>query len=119
MTSGAPDSPITTTAGNRFRLSLLHPPVVGRFLGRGLTVLTYTGHKSGRVYRTPVGYQRDGDTVTLESKFGSHKKSWWRNFVGDGAPVTLLIDGKDRPGHAVAVVDGDAVTVTVTLQPTA
>lgn len=117
MTSGTPDSPITVNGANRFMISLLHTPIVGGFLGRGLTILTYTGHKSGQVYRTPVGYRRSDDTITLESKFGSHKKNWWRNFVGDGAPVTLLIGGKDRPGHAVAVVDGDAVTVTVTLQP--
>ena len=33
-------------------------------------------------------------------------KNWWRNFLGDGGPITLLdLDGRDRTGHAVANSD--------------
>ncbi|MBW8712368.1 MAG: hypothetical protein JF631_15640, partial [Mycobacterium sp.] len=44
-------------------------------------------------------------------------KTWWRNFLGDGGPITLLkLDGQDRTGHAVANRDADGrVKVTVQL----
>jgi hypothetical protein len=44
-------------------------------------------------------------------------KSWWRNFLGEGGPITLLrLDGVDRTGHAVADRDEKGrVTVTVQL----
>lgn len=29
-------------------------------------------------------------------------KTWWRNFLGEGAPMTIRLDGRDRTGHAVA-----------------
>jgi hypothetical protein len=29
-------------------------------------------------------------------------KTWWRNFTGDGGPMTLRLDGTDRHGLAVA-----------------
>jgi hypothetical protein len=43
------------------------------------------------------------------------KKTWWRNFTGDGGPITLTnFDGADRTGHAVAHRDERGrVTVTV------
>lgn len=46
-------------------------------------------------------------------------KNWWRNFLGDGAPITLLnLDGRDRNGHAVANRDARGrVSVTVRLDP--
>ena len=44
-------------------------------------------------------------------------KNWWRNFLGDGAPITLLdFDGRDRSGHAKAERDERGrVSVTVKL----
>jgi hypothetical protein len=43
-------------------------------------------------------------------------KTWWRNFVGDGAPVSLTLDGAERAGHAVAHQDDSGrVTVRVRL----
>ncbi len=44
-------------------------------------------------------------------------KTWWRNFTGEGAPLTLTnFDGTDRTGHAVAHRDERGrVTVNVTL----
>jgi hypothetical protein len=35
----------------------------------------------------------------------SDAKTWWRNFVGDGGPLTLRLDGDERSGHAVAERD--------------
>ena len=44
-------------------------------------------------------------------------KNWWRNFLGDGGPITLVgFDGADRKGHAVPHRDERGrVTVTVRL----
>ena len=106
----------TPKLGNRIMMSLLGAPVVGGVLGKGLTVLTFTGRKTGRSYRTPVGYKRTGaDTILLQSKFGTDGKTWWRNFTGTGAPVSVLVDGITRAGHAGAIKDGDVVNVSVTL----
>jgi hypothetical protein len=43
-------------------------------------------------------------------------KVWWRNFLGEGGPITLLkLDAGDRTGHAVADRD-DKGRVKVTVQ---
>lgn len=87
----------------------------GRLLGKGLTIITYTGRTSGKTYHVPVGYRRRGDTVVLRSTYGSDTKTWWRNFLGAGREATLWLDGADRSGHAVATRDDRGhVTVTVT-----
>lgn len=96
-------------------LSLRTSPRWGRLVSRRLTVITYTGRRSGRTFSTPVGYRRAGDTVTIGVQFPD-AKTWWRNFLGDGGPITLDLDGVDRAGHAVAVRDGAGrVTVTARL----
>ncbi len=43
-------------------------------------------------------------------------KKWWRNFTDEGAPLTILLAGSERTGHAVATRDARGrVTVTVRL----
>jgi hypothetical protein len=43
-------------------------------------------------------------------------QTWWRNFLDDGGPLTLQLDGTERGGHAVAKRDEKGhVTVTVRL----
>jgi hypothetical protein len=32
-------------------------------------------------------------------------KAWWRNFLGEGAPLRIRLVGADRTGHAVAERD--------------
>lgn len=73
----------------------------GRFVSRYLTVVTYTGRRSGRSFSTPVAYRRKGDTVTIRVGF-PESKNWWRNFTGDGGPISLQLEGVSREGHAVA-----------------
>jgi hypothetical protein len=48
---------------------------------------------------------------------GAGSKNWWRNFLGEGAPITLVnLRGQDRTGHAVANRDAKGrVSVTVRL----
>ncbi|WP_414636594.1 hypothetical protein [Actinophytocola sp.] len=90
-------------------------PRWGRMVSRHLTVVTYTGRRSGRTFSTPVGYRRSADVVTIGVRL-PERKQWWRNFSGEGGPLSLDLDGAERPGHAVANVDGRGrVTVTVRL----
>jgi len=96
-------------------LELRSSPRFGPAVRRHLTVLTYTGRRSGRVFSTPVGYRRAGDVVTIGVRLPD-AKSWWRNFLGEGGPLSLDLDGVDRGGHGVARRDERGrVTVTVRL----
>lgn len=92
-------------------------PLLGPLLRRGITEITYVGRRSGRTFRTPVGYRRDGDEVSI-IVLVPDRKTWWRNFLAAGGPIAVHLDGVDRPGHAVARRDERGrVTVTVRLDP--
>lgn len=80
---------------------LVSSPRWGWLVERWMTVVTYTGRRSGRTFSLPVGYQRRGDEVTIPVEM-PEKKAWWRNFVGAGASLTVRLDGVQRTGHAVA-----------------
>lgn len=81
-----------------------------------MTTISYTGRKSGKSYSLPLGYWRNGDVITVRSNYGSERKSWWRNFTGEGAPLTIWLDGAEQPGHAVATRDSRGrVKVTIRL----
>jgi hypothetical protein len=82
-------------------VALLRSPRGGRLLGGHLTVVSYTGRRSGRRISTPVGYRRSADGVTIPVGMAQSKR-WWRNFTGEGAPLSLHLDGVERPGHGVA-----------------
>jgi deazaflavin-dependent oxidoreductase (nitroreductase family) len=70
-------------------------------LSFGLMLITVTGRRTGRRYTIPVGYQRDGDVLTILVS-EAPKKQWWRNFH-DPAPVEVRIKGKPLSGTAVLV----------------
>ena len=73
--------------------SPLHP-----MLDRMLLMLQVTGRRTGRRYWIPVGYQRDGDTITvLVSK--APRKQWWRNYRDPG-PAAVLLHGRTLHGRA-------------------
>jgi hypothetical protein len=87
----------------------------GRIVGRNVAVITYTGRRSGRTISTPVSYRRTGDELQIAANM-PEAKSWWRNFVDDGAPLSVRLAGVDRAGHGVAERDaGGHVTVHVRL----
>jgi hypothetical protein len=89
--------------------------IFGRIVGRNVAVITYTGRRSGRTISTPVAYRRKGDELEIAANIPD-AKSWWRNFTGDGAPLTVQLNGTERSGHAVAERDADGrVTVRVHL----
>ena len=95
--------------------ALANSPRFGRFLRSNITMITYTGRRSGNTFSIPVAYRRNGDEIEITPNMPD-AKTWWRNFLGDGAPLTLSLDGTQRPGHAVAQRDENGqVTVTVRL----
>ena len=87
----------------------------GGLVNRNIAMLSYTGRRSGRRFSTPVAYRRTGDGITINANL-PETKTWWRNFLGDGGPVTLQLDGIERTGHAVAKRDEKGrVTVIIGL----
>jgi F420H(2)-dependent quinone reductase len=90
-------------------------PRLGAGLRRNITMITYTGRRSGRTFSMPVAYRRHGDEIDVAANMPD-AKTWWRNFVGEGGPVSLTLDGAERAGHAVAHRDDNGrVTVHVRL----
>jgi hypothetical protein len=90
-------------------------PRFGAGIRRSITLVTYTGRRSGRTFSIPVAYHRSGDDIEIAANMPD-AKTWWRNFVGDGAPMSLTLDGTERAGHAVAHRSADGrVTVRVRL----
>ena len=101
---------------NRVAIMLMDVPLLGGLVRRGLVTVRYVGRRSGRTFEIPVGYRRSGDSITIPVGMPD-SKNWWRNFGGDGGPITLVgFDGRDRTGHAVSARDDrGGVTVTVRL----
>jgi len=58
---------------------------------------------SGRTL--PVNYLRKDEFV-----YAGADGRWWRELIGDGQPVTLLVQGETLSGRARAVVDDPAYT---------
>jgi len=95
--------------------AMANSPRLGARLRRSVTMITYTGRRSGRTFSTPVAYRRRGDEIEIAANLPD-AKTWWRNFVGEGGPVSLTLDGAEREGHAVAHRDDKGrVTVHVRL----
>ena len=109
------DSPIARIVNSIF-VGLIDAPIVGSVVRRGLINIRYVGRRSGKTIQTPVGYRHSGDTIVI-NVVSPDKKTWWRNFLGEGGPITLLrLDGADRTGHAVTDRDDNGrVKVTVKL----
>ena|SRR5579859_460570 len=77
---------------------LLRSPLHGS-VSKQIMLVTFRGRKSGKLFSTPVGYAREGQTVTF---FTDH--SWWKNLV-NRAPVTLHIQGKKLEGTSEVIYD--------------
>ena len=86
---------------NRVMMTLLRIPVLRRVMSDSILLLTFTGHKSGKIYKFPIGYWKEDDTVTLLTK---KFRPWWRNFQKP-ALVKVRIDGRIYTGQAQASTD--------------
>jgi len=82
--------------------SPLHP-----FISKSILLISFTGRKSGKLYSTPINYAIDGNTITLISK---RLRAWWKNLQG-GAPVTMLVQGKEQSGTAESVIPDDQMII--------
>ena len=89
---------------NNIMVWLLRSPLHGLLSGN-MMVINYTGRKSGKTYRLPVGYLHLDDTLLTVS---FKHRTWWRNLRG-GAPVTVRLKGKDVPARAEVVEDDQGV----------
>ena len=68
-------------------------------LSGNLMLISYTGRKSGKAYRQPVSYVRDGD-VLLTPGGGR----WTLNLAG-GRPARIRLRGRDAPARPELVTD--------------
>jgi hypothetical protein len=86
---------------------VLRTPLHGIF-SKSIMLLEFRGRKTGRVYRIPVSYLREGDVVTAFTD-----SAWQRNLLG-GVSVTVYLKGKAVEGFAEVIDDRDAVTEALT-----
>ena len=102
-------------AVNKVVVAAMKAPGVDKVAGGSMLMVTYTGRKSGRTFSLPVSYKQRGDELLIGVALPD-KKNWWRNFSGEGGPVTVTLHGAERTGHAVSRRnDRGHVSVKVTL----
>ena len=77
---------------------ILQTPLLHWVLSPFLMLVTVTGRRSGRRYTIPVGYQIDGDDVTVLVS-DARNKQWWRNYREPGR-VEVRVRGRARSGTA-------------------
>jgi len=95
---------------NWIMATLLRLPLLHRVISHTLLLIAFTGRKSGKPYMTPVGYHREGNTITILTKRFRH---WWHNFE-QPALVHLWIAGRKQSGQAVALTDPDILIPIIT-----
>ena len=72
-------------------------------LSRRLMLLTFTGRRTGRVYRQPVSYVPDGDTLLTPA--GGR----WKLNLREGEPVRVRLQGRDVLARPEFIRDVDEV----------
>jgi len=92
------------------------PRFGGALRRSNIALVTYTGRRSGRTFSIPVAYRRrDDENIDIGANLPD-AKTWWRNFLGECAPLSVTLDGVERAGHGVAHRDEKGrVTVSVRL----
>lgn len=76
--------------------AILRSPSHGMLSNRFI-LLSFKGHKSGKVYTILVGYRHEGNVIEVISP-----RNWWKNLRGENASVTILLKGQWRNGTAEA-----------------
>ena len=88
-------------------------------MGNYIMVITTTGRKSGKPFTTPVGYQRDGETVLSFNVNGT--SNWYKN-LAQNPLVTIEIKKQISQMRAVYVTDKNEIQQVLDLykreQPT-
>jgi deazaflavin-dependent oxidoreductase (nitroreductase family) len=93
---------------NQLVKAILRSPLHGLVSGN-IVLITVTGRKSGKAYTTPVRYWRQGDMLTIVSRWN---RTWWRNVRG-GSPVTLRLQGKEAKGWGMVTEDDQGVVTAL------
>src|SRR5689334_10968608 len=89
----------------RFAARFLNPLtllVAGRSWMRIVGVIRHRGRKSGRVYATPLGMRRFGDTFVMPLTFGD-SADWYRNVRAAGSCDVIYM------GHDYALSDPEVI----------
>jgi len=68
-------------------------------LSANLMLISYTGRKTGKAYRQPVSYVRDGEALLTP---GGGR---WTLNLGGGRPVRIRLRGRDTAARAELVTD--------------
>ncbi|MBA3872274.1 MAG: nitroreductase family deazaflavin-dependent oxidoreductase [Anaerolineae bacterium] len=86
---------------NRMMATLLRLPLLHRLISKMILLITFTGRKSNQHYTIPVGYFREGLTITILTK---RFRKWWHNFE-EPTDVEVRIEGRNYAGQAAALTD--------------
>jgi hypothetical protein len=73
-------------------------------MSKRLMLATIVGRRTGRVYRQPISYVRDGDGTLLTPGGGR-----WKLNLDPDRPVTLRIGGQDRPARPEIISDVEEI----------
>src|ERR1700743_3946040 len=69
-------------------VALAASPRFGKMLRRSITLITYTGRRSGRTFSMPVAYRRRGEEIEIAPNMPD-ATTWWRTFLGDRGLLAL------------------------------
>lgn len=86
---------------NSIMSTILRTPLLHRLVSKRLALLSFSGRKSGHHYDIPVGYSRQGNTVTILTK---RFRTWWHNFQ-ESVPIDVWVEGKKLHGKVKAITD--------------
>ena len=86
---------------------ILRSPLHG-LISDSILLITVIGRRTGTLYTTPVGYDRDGDTLYITT----HHSNWWKNLRG-GAPVRVQLQGEQRTGLGAVTEDPEEVAAFI------
>jgi hypothetical protein len=111
-TKAAPERVIASRVPSRRVLRTINPFVslilrspLHRLLSGQVLLLSFTGRKTWKRYTVPVGYTREGETLTLFSS-----RSWYKNLPGRS--VTVRLEGRSLKGRAEVIEEHAAVLET-------
>ena len=92
--------------------------VTGRFAGRlpGFAIITHTGRRSGRRYRTPVNLFRSRDAYVIALTYG-RDRDWVRNVMAAGGCDVETRGAALHLEDARIVTDASATLVPVPIRP--
>jgi hypothetical protein len=103
------ERPVTRGWPNKLMRALLRTPGLQRVLGRSVALIAFQGHKTRRVFETPVSYARVCDTVVVLSRAS---RMWWRN-LEERPVVRLRLAGRDCLGRSTVKQGDEAELDTV------